>query len=185
MAWMKEAAPRLYLKRRWMKKKVGCAITPRHQIQILCSACVGVGVQSQEQKGSHQPTPALIITAAEPALGSEQTNEMQKPTHCDSVHNKRCIANTVTYKPFTHKHTSISGYTDIKIGTWFHISQQACTGDHSPQTNPPPSQPERKEAVRHLFPDRRSAQFSPKLVFHSPRQRNTWPGRAPRATPKP
>ena len=40
------------------------------------------------------------------------------------------------------------------------------------QTPPPPLSPWcasiRKEAVRRLFPDRRPAQFSPKLVFHLP-----------------
>ena len=82
-----------------------------------------------------------------------------------TLHNKH-----VTYKPFTHKHTSMSGYNAHRhqqIGTWFHrnIRQQACTGDHFHRPPPPPG---KKEAARRLFPDRRPAQFSPNLVFHLP-----------------
>ena len=166
------------------EKKVGCAITPRHQIQILCSACVGVGVQSQEQKGSHQPTPALIITAAEPALGSEQTNEMQKPTHCDSVHNKRCIANTVTYKPFTHKHTSMSGYNSTDMNRQ-ELDFTETYGNRRVQgiistDPPPPSPPERKEAVRRLVPTEDQRTCRPSWCF-TYRQPDT----CPCATPKP
>ena len=108
-------------------------------------------MQRREQKGSHQPPPAWIITAAEPALESKhlKPKKCKAPTHRDSVHNERGITNTVTYKPFTRKHTSMSGYNvcgheQIHVGTLFHrnMRSQPCTGDHSPP--PPPPLPEKK-----------------------------------------
>ena len=105
MAWMKEAASWFYLKRRWMKKK---AVVLSHQgtKSTLCPVCVGV--QRWERKGSHQPTPAWIITAVDPALDSKHLHpkKCNAPTHRDSVHNKRCILNKQTRSLTNHLHTN-------------------------------------------------------------------------------
>ena len=140
---------------------------------------VDVGVHRLEQKGSHQPTPAWIITAVEPALErvniSNQTNAKHAHTATAYTTNAALQTNTVTYKPFTAVTTTQRIRTDRNLISQKHTVTGAYRGSF-PQTPPPPPPPPphpgKKGSGLASLSRPKTRAFSPELVFHLPSTRH-------------
>ena len=100
-------------------------------------------MQRREQEGFHQPTPAWIISAAQPALESEhlKPKKCKAPTHRDSAHNKRCITNKHGHLQTIYTQTHMDERLQ-RTRTWTdrnmisHIATGVYRGSFS--TEPPP-----------------------------------------------
>ena len=150
MAWMKEAAARFYLKRRWMKKKkksrLCCHTRAPNLISVSCVCWCGW--RDENRGGSHQPPPAWIDTAAEPALESKhlKPKKCKAPTHRGSVHNERGITNKHGHLQTIHTQAHIDERLQ-RMRTWTDTCRNFISQKHAvtamyrgsfPQTLLPP-----------------------------------------------
>ena len=186
----------------WRKGRLCCHTRAPNLISVSCVCWCGCAEARAERI---TPTNTCMdYTAAELALENKhlKPKKCKAPTHRESVHNKRCITNkhgrlqtiytqthiderlqrirTWTDRNSTSQKHTVGGSVQKKV---FSCTLPPTYGNRCVQgiifTDPPPPLPpylpERKEAVRRLFPDRRPAQFSPKLVFHRPSTRHMTP----------
>ena len=137
MAWMKEAAPRFYRKRRWMKKKKSVVLSHQGSQSNFCVlralewVCRGKNRKDHTNQHLHG-----CITAAEPALESEHlepkkyTYPPQPQSTQQTLHYKQTRSPTTIYRHghlqtiYTHKKkTSMRGdnaYGHKQIDAWLH-----------------------------------------------------------------
>ena len=159
-------------------KKVRCAVTwAPNLISVLCVCWCGCAEARTHRGHTDQHLYGLLQRLSQRLRvnTSNKRNAKHARTSTEYTTNAALQTNTVTYKPFTHKHTSMSGYNACgheQIGTWFHRTN----GNRRVITPTYPLSSPWKERKRFgvSFPTEDPRSFRPSWCFTC-RQPDTWP----------